>query len=97
MTERDGNPNTTGWLDFAACRDSDPEAFFPAAVAGSAPYAMDLTVVRRICAFCPVLNECDAAANGEHYGVWAGVDHGAPAVLRNVQRTTIREMGVCAA
>ncbi len=97
MEKRDGNSAPTGWLNAAACRDSDPEAFFPTAKIGSAPYAMDLNLVRRICAYCPVLDECDAAAVGEHDGVWAGVDRAAPAALRNVQRATLARMGVWAA
>ena len=61
------------WRDFAACADTDPEAFFPEEGANRFTTAS----VRRICRGCPVRGECleFALANPEdtRYGIWAGM------------------------
>jgi WhiB family redox-sensing transcriptional regulator len=97
MTERDGTPLPTGWLGDAACRDTDPEAFFLAVKMGSSPYMTALTLARRICALCPVIVECDDAATRERDGVWAGIDRAAPARVQARQRASMRGLGVMAA
>jgi hypothetical protein len=55
----------THWRDQAACRDEDPELFFPmpSDAAGQQEAAA-------VCARCPVRVECRAAA--QKYGVWGG-------------------------
>lgn len=65
------------WLDLAACRRSDPELFFGVdGVQGSRPSGE----ARRICARCPVLEDCRSFADRREgslsrwnlAGVWAG-------------------------
>ena len=56
------------WMLEARCLDADPEAFFPEK-GGSTREA------KRICAMCPVQEECLAHAldNDERFGIWGGM------------------------
>ncbi len=56
------------WMLEAKCLDADPEAFFPEK-GGSTREA------KRICAVCPVREECleYALANDERFGIWGGL------------------------
>jgi WhiB family transcriptional regulator, redox-sensing transcriptional regulator len=56
------------WMLEAKCLDADPEAFFPEK-GGSTREA------KRICAICPVREECldYALANEERFGIWGGL------------------------
>ena len=56
------------WVALAACRERDPELFFAGSEGG------DATAAQRICAGCPVRDQClewalDARAP---FGVWGG-------------------------
>jgi hypothetical protein len=60
------------WMRDAACRGHDPAVFFP----GRTGAARTLLVeARRICAACPVVEECrdHAVSRGERFGVWGGL------------------------
>lgn len=52
----------------AACRDADPDLFFPEFGESAGP-------AKRICAGCPVQAEClaFAVASGERFGVFGGL------------------------
>lgn len=74
------------WQNAAACRDVDPELFFPA----SDDYTTDANVralieAGRVCAGCPVRRECltYAVESGVTHGIWAGRS---PAELRAIRR-----------
>ena len=56
------------WVVFAACRDADPDLFFPA---GREEELRALAV----CASCPVRSECldYALEAGERFGIWGGL------------------------
>jgi WhiB family transcriptional regulator, redox-sensing transcriptional regulator len=56
------------WMLEAKCLDADPEAFFPEK-GGSTREA------KRICAACPVREECldYALSNDERFGIWGGL------------------------
>ena len=56
------------WMLEAKCLDADPEAFFPEK-GGSTREA------KRICAICPVREECldYALAHDERFGIWGGL------------------------
>lgn len=56
------------WTLEAKCLDADPEAFFPEK-GGSTREA------KRICATCPVREECldYALSNDERFGIWGGL------------------------
>lgn len=55
------------WVVFAACRNADPELFFPATAAQE-------RAALSVCATCPVRDECrDYSLEArEHFGVWGG-------------------------
>lgn len=55
------------WQDQAACQNSHPDLFFPAKYE-------DVRPAKRICADCPVHNQCleYALANDEQHGIWGG-------------------------
>ncbi|GAA2540330.1 WhiB family transcriptional regulator [Pseudonocardia hydrocarbonoxydans] len=76
----------TSWLDHAACRDVDPEIFFPTGVGVVA----DRQAVRakEVCRRCPVAPECLswAQVHASADGVWGGLDAGERRELRRSRR-----------
>jgi WhiB family redox-sensing transcriptional regulator len=60
------------WRDEAACRDADPDLFFPIGPAGSALRQVD--EAKRICRTCPAQARCLAWAldHGVTDGIWGG-------------------------
>jgi WhiB family redox-sensing transcriptional regulator len=61
------------WRDNAACREADPEIFFPVYGSGRSTSATD--EAKSICSTCPVHIACrDFALDaGEDHGVWGGL------------------------
>jgi WhiB family redox-sensing transcriptional regulator len=60
------------WRSAGACLSADPDLFFPVA---TGPVAVkQMTMARRICAGCPVRQQCldFAMRTGETHGVWGG-------------------------
>jgi WhiB family transcriptional regulator, redox-sensing transcriptional regulator len=57
------------WRQYAACKGTDPEEFFPLRPGLIPP------VVAALCGSCPVSRECldDAMTCGDVYGIRAGV------------------------
>jgi WhiB family transcriptional regulator, redox-sensing transcriptional regulator len=62
----------SSWRDDAACRDADPDLFFPVSTTG--PALRQLDEAKRICRACPAQFHCLAWAldNGVTDGVWGG-------------------------
>ena len=60
------------WQDQAACRNHDPELFFPTAEPGSLAYTQQEARARAICNQCPVATQCDTYRGGFEYGVYGG-------------------------
>jgi WhiB family transcriptional regulator, redox-sensing transcriptional regulator len=60
------------WREIAACRDTDPDLFFPIGTAG--PALRQIEAAKRICRACPVQAPCLAWAldHGVDSGVWGG-------------------------
>lgn len=60
------------WLDRAACRDHDPELWFPVGDNSDNPA---IEQAKTICRACPVLTACAAwvTANPQDHGIWAGL------------------------
>jgi WhiB family transcriptional regulator, redox-sensing transcriptional regulator len=60
------------WRGRSACRDSDPDVFFPIGTTGSA--LEQIETARRICTACLVNDECleFALATNQEAGVWGG-------------------------
>ncbi len=61
------------WLDRAACRDQNPELFFPVSEVG--PGAEQIARAKAVCAQCPVRDECLSYAidNRLDHGVFGGM------------------------
>jgi WhiB family transcriptional regulator, redox-sensing transcriptional regulator len=61
------------WMLHGACRNEDPELFFPA---GEGPaYAEQITEAKLVCRICPVVLSCYAhiLAHPAEFGIWAGL------------------------
>lgn len=64
---------TSDWRARAACRDVDPELFFPAANTGPA-WAAQVAAAKAVCRRCPVVEQCRSFAfDGLRYGVAGGM------------------------
>ncbi len=61
------------WRDDAACRDHDPELFFPEGTAG--PARDQAERAKQVCLDCPVQAPCLRFAlwHGLGFGIWGGV------------------------
>lgn len=69
------------WQQRAACRGSDPELFFP-------DRGEDADPAKKICADCPVRQECleAALARGERFGIWGGMSERERRKIRRTRR-----------
>lgn len=67
-----GTRGSREWRSRSACRDQDPELFFP--VPRSMTVSVQLARARAVCRRCPVSWEClhYALATGQQHGVWGG-------------------------
>ena len=66
-------PDTEGWdwRDYAACRDIDPELFFPLGTSGAC--LIQIEAAKQICRTCPVREPCLRwALDSGDAGVWGG-------------------------
>lgn len=82
------------WRDSAACRDEDPELFYP--VGSTGPALLQIAEAKAVCRRCPVLDECRAwaLANREPYGVWGGLSEDERRVILHLgnQGRPVREV-----
>lgn len=78
------------WRDDAACRDHDPELFFPEGTAR--PALRQAEQAKRICQSCPVRTLClrFALQHGLGFGIWGG----AADEERRFMRHTVADPGV---
>jgi WhiB family redox-sensing transcriptional regulator len=59
------------WRDHAACRDVDPDLFFPFGTSGASMLQID--EAKQICRACPVCGPCLRwALDSGDAGVWGG-------------------------
>jgi WhiB family redox-sensing transcriptional regulator len=70
------------WWGVAACRESDPELFFP--ISATPALAVDVARAKAICASCPVRLPClrYALDNRQEQGIWGGLTEGERQLLR---------------
>jgi len=61
------------WRSRSACRDTDPDVFFP--IGSTGPALEQIETARRICAACTVRDECleFALATNQEAGIWGGI------------------------
>lgn len=66
------------WIDRGACKSVDPRVFFPDSPQPGKPPTEEVQekwdAAKRVCARCPVLEECRRDTLGEDFGVWGGLD-----------------------
>ena len=76
------------WRDDAACRDADPDLFFPIGAAG--PALRQISEAKRICRACPARTPCLAWAleNGVTDGVWGATTPDERRAIRSLPRRT---------
>ena len=69
---RSTRSGSADWRDQAACRDIDPELFFPIGNAG--PALVQIGQAKQVCGQCPVRVPCLewALESGQEAGVWGG-------------------------
>ncbi|MEV0694268.1 MULTISPECIES: WhiB family transcriptional regulator [unclassified Streptomyces] len=60
------------WRTRAACRDEDPDLFFPIGTSG--PALLQTEQAKAVCRRCPVRQQCLdwAMDSGQSLGVWGG-------------------------
>lgn len=64
------------WQDRAACRDENPELFFPTGDTG--PALLQIEQAKAVCNRCPVMGQCRqwALETRQDSGVWGGLSEG---------------------
>lgn len=77
----------TNWRDDGACRDADPDLFFPIGTTGKA--LGQISEAKQICRVCQVQIQCLAWAleNGVTDGVWGGTTDGERRAIRGLARS----------
>lgn len=70
------------WRQHAACRDTNPDLFFPVGTTG--PAIEQIAAAKAICAECPAREECleYALATNQDSGIWGGTSEEERRVLR---------------
>jgi WhiB family transcriptional regulator, redox-sensing transcriptional regulator len=78
------------WRDQAACRNTDPELFFP--IGNTGPSLRQLDRAKQVCAGCTVRTPCleSALASGQEAGVWGGTTEDERRALRRVRQAGAR-------
>ena len=79
------------WRHRAACRDEDPELFFP--IGNTGPALLQIEDAKAVCRRCDVRDECLswALVPGQDAGVWGGLsEHELPALKRRNARARAR-------
>ncbi|WP_007024286.1 MULTISPECIES: WhiB family transcriptional regulator [Saccharomonospora] len=86
--------NNFDWRHHAACRDEDPELFFP--VSDMGPGAQQTARAKAVCARCPVANECleSAIENGLDHGIFGGTTERERRDLVRARRQRARQSGI---
>ncbi|WNI33923.1 WhiB family transcriptional regulator [Streptomyces sp. ITFR-6] len=81
------------WRERAACRDEDPDLFFPIGTTG--PALVQAEDAKAVCHGCPVRAECLSWAleNGQDTGVWGGPDEAERRALKRRSRRRAKEYG----
>jgi len=88
QTERP-EPNTRNWRNYAACRGTDPDLFFPTAEAGPV-YRRQVAAAKSLCAGCPVVSMCLAEALVRMPdGIAGGLTAGERRATRRTRRSTV--------
>jgi len=70
------------WRHLAACREEDPELFFPIGTTG--PALLQIEEAKAVCRGCAVIDDCLSWAldSGQDAGVWGGTSEEERFVLK---------------
>jgi WhiB family transcriptional regulator, redox-sensing transcriptional regulator len=80
------------WRHRAACRDEDPELFYP--VGDSGPALLQIAEAKAVCRRCPVIRDCLSwALVRENDGVWGGMSADERRVLKRRRDEWARRHG----
>lgn len=79
------------WRAQAACRDADPDLFFP--IGSSDPAVTQTEEAKSICRACPVQAACLewALKSGQDHGIWGGLDEHERAATRRHPEAPVAE------
>lgn len=81
LLQRQWGTGETDWRDHAACREMDPDLFFPIGTAGESVVQID--EARQVCRTCPVCGPCLRwALDSGSAGVWGGTTEDERRTLR---------------
>ncbi|WP_030164920.1 WhiB family transcriptional regulator [Spirillospora albida] len=74
------------WRHRAACRDVDPELFFP--IGNTGPAILQIEEAKQVCRRCDVTDACLrwALESGQDSGVWGGMGEDERRALKRRQR-----------
>jgi WhiB family redox-sensing transcriptional regulator len=69
----EGEGPMSDWRHRAACRDEDPELFFP--IGNTGPALLQIEDAKAVCRRCDVIDQCLqwALESGQDAGVWGGM------------------------
>ncbi|MFE9816950.1 WhiB family transcriptional regulator [Streptomyces sp. NBC_00236] len=79
------------WRMLAACREEDPDLFFP--IGSTGPALVQTEDAKAVCRSCPVRQECLrwALDNGQDAGVWGGLDESERRTLKRRSRRRAKD------
>lgn len=77
----------------AACRDEDPDLFFP--IGSTGPALVQTDEAKEVCRGCPVREQCLewAMENGQDSGVWGGLGEAERRALKRRTRRRAQKSG----
>ncbi len=92
LLRRQRGTGGTDWRDHAACREMDPDLFFPIGTAGESVVQID--EAREVCRTCPVCGPCLRwALDSGSAGVWGGTTEEERRTLRQrIRPRTMQEL-----
>ncbi|HEX6351731.1 WhiB family transcriptional regulator [Actinophytocola sp.] len=78
------------WRHNAACRDEDPELFFPVGTSG--PAILQVAQAKAVCHRCTVASDCLtwALQSGQDAGVWGGMSEDERRALKRRNAARVR-------
>lgn len=81
------------WRMSAACRDEDPDLFFP--IGSTGPALVQAEEAKAVCGRCPVREQCLrwALDNSQDSGVWGGMAEDERRALKRRHRRRVKDAG----
>lgn len=79
---RDHDWDAGDWREFASCKDTDPDLFFPVGTTG--PALVQIEAAKAVCRACPSVHPCleFALATNQEAGVWGATSEEERRLLR---------------